>query len=374
MTKVAARFQISDVGLKKRCVKNRIPVPGRGYWRQFETGKKVKRIPLPKMAAAPPITFHVARDMVNAEPMSSIDATFIAYGAAHPIVVADGLRRPEPETKAVLRDFQGQKPDDYGAIRSRGADTFQVRIHPSSKDRILRLVDALAKACRDRGFAFAEGKPGSRYWEHLAVVIDGISFFPVFDERMRRTPYRMSDAELARRRAGHYVYTPTYGYEPTGELTLKIEGGRSSGLQTIWKDSRHQKIETRLNEVMIGLRALADCRLEEQRKADDRQRRYEIIQRERAALRERVAAERKAVEAFEADAVAWERAERLRSYVRAVELQAIEAGVVAPKTEWLIWARQQADRLDPLRISPSSILDTPEQDYRAFELWQMRDE
>ena len=38
MTRIAARIQISDVALKKRCVKQRIPVPGRGYWRKVETG------------------------------------------------------------------------------------------------------------------------------------------------------------------------------------------------------------------------------------------------------------------------------------------------------------------------------------------------
>lgn len=85
MTKVAARFQMSDVGLKKRCVKNRIPVPGRGYWRQFETGKKVKRIPLPKMPSASPIIFHISCNAVKAEPMSGVDAIFVDYEAAHPL-------------------------------------------------------------------------------------------------------------------------------------------------------------------------------------------------------------------------------------------------------------------------------------------------
>lgn len=30
MTKIAARFQISDVALRKRCIKHHIPMPGRG--------------------------------------------------------------------------------------------------------------------------------------------------------------------------------------------------------------------------------------------------------------------------------------------------------------------------------------------------------
>lgn len=43
MTKVAADYEISDVALKKICVKHRIPVPGRGYWAKKAAGHKVKQ-------------------------------------------------------------------------------------------------------------------------------------------------------------------------------------------------------------------------------------------------------------------------------------------------------------------------------------------
>ncbi len=42
MTKVAAELEISDVALKKICVKHRIPVPGRGYWAKVQAGKPVE--------------------------------------------------------------------------------------------------------------------------------------------------------------------------------------------------------------------------------------------------------------------------------------------------------------------------------------------
>lgn len=43
MTRVAADYGISNVGLKKICVKHRIPVPGRGYWAKKAAGKRVER-------------------------------------------------------------------------------------------------------------------------------------------------------------------------------------------------------------------------------------------------------------------------------------------------------------------------------------------
>jgi hypothetical protein len=43
MTKVAERYGLSDVGLKKICVKHRIPTPPRGYWARSKAGKKNKK-------------------------------------------------------------------------------------------------------------------------------------------------------------------------------------------------------------------------------------------------------------------------------------------------------------------------------------------
>ncbi|GEM_PF-1580903 len=374
MTRIAARFQISDVALRKRCIKHHIPLPGRGYWRKVETGRRPRRTALAKRANTCSIVFHIRPDIMEKERMSIVDQAFLDYEAAHPITVKAELVEPDVMTKAVSRDLKGQKPDDYGAIRSRAPDSFQVRLHPSSRDRVLCLVDALAKACRDRGFVFRDGKAGDRYNGHAAIVIDSVAFRPVLDERMRRTSYRMTEEEIARRQRGQYVYTPTWSYEPTGELTLKIEGAWGSGLQTTWKDTRHQKIETRLNDVMIGLRALANNRLEDQRKAEERKRRYDLIQQQRAELRQRIADEQQAVDALEADAAAWRRAEKLRAYIAAVERQCTNTGERESRSDWLAWAQRQADRMDPLTPSPRSILDTPEQEYEAFHLWQMQDD
>jgi hypothetical protein len=61
------------------------------------------------------------------------------------------------------------------------------------------------------------------------------------------------------------------------------------------------------------------------------------------------------------NAAAWRKDRDLRAYIQAVEERAIrEHGRIEEGSEldcWLKWARQQADRLDPLTPSPPSILD-----------------
>ena len=43
MSKLAPEYGISDVGLAKVCKRMEIPRPPRGYWRQLETGKQIKK-------------------------------------------------------------------------------------------------------------------------------------------------------------------------------------------------------------------------------------------------------------------------------------------------------------------------------------------
>ena len=46
MTKVAAEFGISDVGLHKICKKHRIPKPGLGYWAKVAAGRYTRQVRL----------------------------------------------------------------------------------------------------------------------------------------------------------------------------------------------------------------------------------------------------------------------------------------------------------------------------------------
>ena len=49
MRTLAGEFGLSDRGLAKLCARHAIPVPGLGYWRRKETGKRVRQIPLAQL-------------------------------------------------------------------------------------------------------------------------------------------------------------------------------------------------------------------------------------------------------------------------------------------------------------------------------------
>jgi len=165
----------------------------------------------------------------------------------------------------------------------------------------------------------------------------------------------------------------SYDYVPTGEFTLKIEPCYGSGIQSNWKDTRHHRIEQRLTEVMVSLRRHAALRKAERARAQRRAARFEREQERRAELRARVEAEREAMAKLESDFEAWNRAERIRAFVDVVETHPAhrsDAGLPA----WASWARECADRIDPLKDAPPSVLDTPEADMRPISLWQFEDD
>jgi hypothetical protein len=71
--------------------------------------------------------------------------------------------------------------------------------------------------------------------------------------------------------------------------------------------------------------------------------------------------EQSKVNALRNAAARWSRAERIRAFICAASEAAVQNGQSiepgSPFGEWILWAERQADRLDPLKESPPSIID-----------------
>lgn len=154
-----------------------------------------------------------------------------------------------------------------------------------------------------------------------------------------------------------------------------------SGLRGVWNDTKRRQVEACLGDVMLSLRRVAAWQAAERAKAEARQVRYEAEQQRRAVLRAEIETERVRVEQLGKDAAAWRRAQDIRVFVDARAAQMAicashpdraSADGLANDPEakrWLQWASDQADRLDPLRTSPPSIIDTPEHEISPVSIW-----
>jgi hypothetical protein len=164
-----------------------------------------------------------------------------------------------------------------------------------------------------------------------------------------------------------------YDAEATGQLDLELDRHWSlKGRQARWGDRQNWKLEERLphlfreiEERIIELerigeeRRLATERAAEKarREAEEREQTWRALMREAEAR----AADERRVAHLRSQADAWEEADRLRRYCRAME----EAYGDHPATgAWIEWVRDHAATLDPLREAPTEpdpVESTPEE-------------
>ena len=231
-----------------------------------------------------------------------------------------------------------------------------IRVSEKSLKRSLRIMDIVIKALEGVGYKVFITGSGT------AAQISDIAIYFGVQERRKQT-FEKSDSSSY----SHRVLSPT------GNLQLTIKGPYAENCRKNWEDTPKRKIEDGLSQFLIGLLDYAvhakahDLRLEEDRRRREEQRR---IRAEKLACLE---AEKMRVSGLLTSAENWEKSVLIRNFADAVEKMWRSGDFhFEPNREheeWLTWAREQADRLDPLKERPKSILDEEEQLKRSASMW-----
>lgn len=348
MTRLAKEYGISDVALAKVCKKLGIPYPKRGYWRRKETGKAVKQVPLPPNHDPMKQNVFIHRTnrvemTLSAETTQRITAE---QASEQRIEVSERLGKTHRLLSGQVTEWQAAPADEYGAISSRNLRELNIRISRQTLSRALRIMNTLFFALEARGYQV--GIQDS-YKKTLAVRIDGEPVEFGLEEKFQRIELQEDE------KRGHHPWSyqrHRYQYVATGLLTLKINEW-VEGLQKSWSDCKTAQLETSLNDFLVGLLKVADALRARRLKREEEER------REIAALRRREAQERRRQEelakrnALIREAENWSKAQQLRTYLAAVkEAVLAKHGSIqegSQMDQWLTWAYQQADSLDPLR-------------------------
>ena len=349
MTKVAKEYGISNVALAKICKKLNVPCPWRGYWQRKETGKSVKPLSLPPNSdpTKQVATIHrtIRPEAVVQMSEDALQRINTEQTAEQKIEVPDRLTSPHHLLKVHLEEWRSSKVDDYGAIWSGDIRQLNIRVSPKSLARALRIMDTLFKALEARGHQVGVQ---DGYQRSLGVRIDGEPIEFGLEERFQRIAH--PDQNNSRLESW---MRKRYQYIPTSSLILKIVAWGVEGIQKSWSDGKTAKLETCLNDFIVGLLKVAEAvkarRLrreqEEQLRREAERQRQEEAQKRQEELARR--------QALEQEATNWAKAQQLRAYLAAVKDMlhakhgAIQSGSQAD--QWLNWAHQHADRLDPLR-------------------------
>lgn len=352
MTKLAKEYEISDVALAKICKKLNVPYPWRGYWRRKETGKVVKQLPLPSNtdSAKQTVTIHRTIRFETVLPLSEDTKRRISAEQflARKIEVPDRLANPHRLLKEHVDEWRSPKIDKYGAIWS-GNIRQLMRVSLKTLGRAVRIMDTLFKTLESRGYPV--GIQGG-YRKALGVRINGEPVEFGLEERFQRIDHPdQKNPRLESWRRERYQYIPT------GSLFLRINAWGVDGLQKTWSDGKTAKLETYLNDFLVGLIMVAEATKARRLKQEDEERLKREAERRGQEEAEKTQEELARRQALEQEAVNWAKAEQLREYLAALkEMLIAKHGEIQPESQadqWLTWAQQHADRLDPLIFEKS---------------------
>ena len=159
-SKLCKKYQISDVGLRKACVRLAIPLPGTGHWNKIHAGKKVDKKPFTENTT---VEQHLVLTLSTDEKDAGKDlpnelALLQAAIEADPkvdLLVKDTLTDPDELVSNAEKALT--KKDKYyreGSLLYSGLGQLSISVTPAVLNRALCFIDAFIKAMRGRGHNF----------------------------------------------------------------------------------------------------------------------------------------------------------------------------------------------------------------------------
>ncbi len=354
VSNLARGYGLSDRGLGKICKRLEIPVPGRGYWQMKKSGLKIPVPPLrptKKLNATGTYIHRKSKPRIDGEQdHETCDLITAEKLPENKITVPPSLDSPHSLIVTTQRSLMGAKVDDRGLKQPRAKGCLDIRVGHDSVDRAILIMDTLVKALETRGFDISVAKEPP-FSTSISVMDEVIAF--ALNEDLNRTERKLTVAQMKEKEKHSWMYsTQEYDYSPNGILFLKIKNDDIMNTRKIWSDGRRQRLEDCLNSFVGGLIkaaiAIKHLRMERERRELERQeekRRWEESERIRREEEEKM-------KVLDREVASWQRSQQIRSYIDAVKKWGIQKyGEIKPDSklhQWLTWATQQADRLDPL--------------------------
>jgi hypothetical protein len=359
LRKLALEYGISDVGLSKVCRKLEIPLPGLGHWTKIACGHTIARPPLPVMENIPVLIRQIREPETHVLPEDTPELERIERVAAAttPPVTKAMLAHPLIEkTRLLLNEARSRNGEKLWA--SREAEWLDLRVTKNCLARALRGMAVVIHMLEREGFKLVVEKKQS---ESTNAIIYGEDIRFGIVEKSRQIESTTT--------SGSYTYNQVT-LEPTGILSLEVWNYCPERLRRAWRDSERAKLEEYLPASIAGMMKIALAararRDAEEKKEQARQKRIDEVR----AVLEQIEKEEKKIKALEREAIAWHRAERIREYIAALRRDAVrktDPEDQAKVLEWVEWAERQADRIDPLKPSPHSLVDQKQKVIRRLE-------
>ncbi len=349
ITRLAAKYGLSDNGLRKICRKLNIPTPPIGYWARLQHGKKVVKKPLPQLKYGEPDIYttgikRVAEQLLEND--SQIKDLITEEEREGKITVQERLASPHPLVAKTLEVLSEVKPDEYGVLRPWRQKYLDLRVSPASLKRALRIMDAIVKAFEKRTFKveiITDKVPVS-----YVMIHDHRLYFSLW-EKIDRVEHIPTKQEIEEQKKYSWNRPPLWDYKATGRLSLYIKEYSAEGLRKSWSDGKSKRLEDMLNDFIAGAIKVALVSREEHLQ---REKIWEEERRKEAEERKRQIAEETFIKDLEMNAARWAKSRQIQAFIEKVEenfaQKANPPEIQAAFEKWVKKAKQYASRMDPL--------------------------
>lgn len=332
LSRLSQTYAISDNGLRKMCRKYNIPIPANGYWQKLKFNKPVKPEKLPTFAMDKDAIELPLRGRENQFNLDVSPETLLVRqingDTKAPLTVPDELKKPHFLVKETKRHWTEAKKHkkDYGFTNP--FSCLSIYVEKDTQPRALKFFNALIKLLEYRG--------------HKVIIRKSATYAVIgtveLDLTLRESSNRIFNDDGPWR---------TSELVPNGRLHLKT--GRHSWDKQ-WLENKNG-LETMLAQIVARLELdaekeakwLEDCRLSAIKREEE-----EKVRMEQEAFRR---AEQQKIDTLLLQSEQYEKAQRIRRLVDAAQEQMKAKGSTTPEfREWVKWAYQKADNLDPLII------------------------
>ncbi|WP_372744421.1 hypothetical protein [Lutibacter sp.] len=327
-TKILEKYAISNAKFQTILNNKNILYPTGGHWLKLKFNKPVNIEKLNADYEGDDMIKLIIREAGKSEnydtsPLSILTKE-IENDPKAPVIVPSKLLNPDILTRNTIEEFEYLKKN--GRYADFNKLTLPIRYDIADKKRALRIMDAFVKLLRYRGHSLTENI--NRY---IRINIKGIEIYFHLREKTKRIP-------------GKDKWS-TSEYIPTGKFVFKI--GEYSREKEI-TDGKNL-IETRLAEIVAFSELYAKQELEW--KEINRINRIKFEKEEE--IRKKFEAKRNnEISKFNDlvnDANLYDKTQKIRNYINAVEKNAIDQNILTIELKnWISWARDKTDWYDPI--------------------------
>lgn len=349
MRDAAREVGLSDVGLKKVCVRHEVPVPPQGYWNRVHAGQTPTATPYTELDDESPneVIISSPYDYLPTS-VRQLSREMVTNGAAvKEKIEVDHSRAPrQTEAVALTVALKKAEPNENGLVGATGPNLLRVEVAPQSIDRTVAIVDALLQAALGRGMTLRSGA------KHLQLVVDEEVVELKVSEEVRWVTVPPTAQEVAqeerRRKAAkeqyrehfEWMYRPTPrpgAYQPQGKLAIEVVN-KEYGVPGRWRDTATRKLENLLNRLLGDLVIYAAAVKARRQEKERRERQWK-----RAEDRRRLQGERE--ELLKEQLESFARLEQLDRYLRRLKRSIGDSDAPRSVRAYLAWCGRYADEL-----------------------------